>query len=64
MEQHRSRLDHQHGIAEAIGSGVSPDETSISIQESKSIIRASLLDWKDARPIIYGPISTVPERAT
>ena len=63
-DKFRSGLDDPHGIAEAIPSGVLPDETSISIHHSKNIIRASVLDWKHARPIIYSPISSVPAQAT
>ena len=47
-------LDYPHGSAEAITLGVLPGETSISIHDTKTIIRASLLERNDAPPIILG----------
>jgi hypothetical protein len=47
-------LDYPHGTAEAIDLGVLPGETSLSIHDSKSITRASLLERNDAAPILFG----------
>lgn len=47
-------LDYPHGNGEAISLGVLPGETSITIHDSKTITRASLLERNDAAPIILG----------
>lgn len=47
-------LDFPHGNGEAISLGVLPGETSISIHDTKTIMRASLLERNDASPIIVG----------
>ncbi len=39
---------------EAISLGVLPGESSISIHDSTSIIRAAFLERKDSPPIMYG----------
>jgi len=47
-------LDYPHGTAEAISLGVLPGETSISIHDSKTITRASLVERSDAAPLLLG----------
>lgn len=47
-------LDYPHGNGEAISLGVIPGETSISIHDSKTITRASLVERNDAPPLLFG----------
>jgi len=47
-------LDYPGGRGEAITMGVLPGETSIQIHDSKTIIRASLLERGDSAPVLYG----------
>lgn len=47
-------LDYPHGTAQAINIGVLPGETSISINDTKTITRASLVERNDAAPLLFG----------
>jgi hypothetical protein len=47
-------LDYPHGSAQAIGIGVLPGEASISLHDTKTITRVSLLERNDASPILFG----------
>src|SRR5215472_10309324 len=47
-------LDYPSGKGEAITMGVLPGETGIQIHDSKTIVRASLLERGDAAPVLYG----------
>jgi hypothetical protein len=47
-------LDYPHGNGEAISLGVTPGETSLSIHDSRTITRASLVERNDAAPILFG----------
>ncbi len=47
-------LDYPHGAGEAISLGVLPGETSLSIHDTKTMIRAAFLERNDSSPILYG----------
>jgi hypothetical protein len=47
-------LDYPHGTGEAITLGVLPGETALSIHDSKTMIRASLVERNDAAPLLFG----------
>jgi len=47
-------LDYPHGTGEAITLGVLPGETSFSMHDSKTMIRASLVERNDAAPLLFG----------
>jgi hypothetical protein len=47
-------LDYPHGSAEAISLAVLPDETSLQIHDSKTMVRAALVERKDSPPILFG----------
>jgi hypothetical protein len=47
-------LDYPHGTGEAITLGVLPGETAFSIHDSKTMIRASLVERNDAAPLLFG----------
>jgi hypothetical protein len=47
-------LDYPHGTGEAITLAVLPGETALSIHDSKTMTRASLLERNDAAPLLFG----------
>lgn len=47
-------LDYPHGTGEAITLSVLPGETALSIHDSKTMIRASLVERNDAAPLLFG----------
>jgi len=55
-------LDYPHGDGEAISLGVLPDETSLAIHDSTSIVRAALVERKNSPPILYGLNFDAPSR--
>lgn len=47
-------LDYPNGTGEAITMAVLPGETSLQFHDTKTTIRAALLERNDAAPIMYG----------